>query len=136
MSNWVWFNDSVRAGIVNFDLVAGSGAYALTGGGTGFMLIAEGGAFALNGSAAPLYKGSGIEGAVTPYFLSGFGIGPFVRGFRLDSEHGEYKLGSPHAVLIKTSVPVKDPVPYVEQAWEQPENEGSDLDAGVEWEAG
>ena len=137
MSNWVWFSDAVRAGITSYSLAAATGAYSLTGCQTGFTLIAERGAFVLTGDAASLLKGydTGVP-AVTPYALAGGAIGPFVRGFRIVAEDGEYKLTASHAVLSKTTVPVKDPTPYVEQAWEQPENEGSDLDCNIEWEAG
>ena len=131
---WTWFQDALGRGTTNFTLVAARGAYTLTGGLSGTTLLAEGGSFALNGYGSPLFGHDLIAGHGS-YALSGGGIGPFVRGFRVTALRGEYKLSAPHVLLIKTTVPITDPAPYIEQAWDQPENEGN-LDAEVEWEAG
>ena len=132
--SWTWFQDDLGRGTTNFTLVAGRGAYTLTGNATGATLLAENGAFVLNGFGQPLFGHKLIAGHGS-YSLSGGAIGAFQRGFRMEARRGEYKLSAPHVLLIKTSVPIKDPAPFVEQAWEQPENEGN-LNADVIVEAG
>lgn len=136
MSNWVWFQDALpENGTQHFSLAAGRGAYALSGGATGTTLIASDGAFVLTGNNAGLFYGHDIGAVVTPYVLTGYAIGPFVRGFRIDALRGEYRLSGPTVLLKKTSVPIQNPTPYVEGAWVQPENEGN-LDSEIEWEQG
>ena len=114
-----------------------SGAYSLTGGRVGANLIAGDGAYALTGgTGAVLAKGyeTPAPAAAAVYTITGGAIGPFIRGHRVDAEHGEYHLTAPKQILKKTTVPIKDPAVYVEEAWELNEEDvqsASDLDARV-----
>ena len=133
--SWVWFQDALGAGTMQFSMPADTGVYTLTGNATGVQLVASGGVFVLAGQAEGLLQGRVLGAGSGAYALSGGAIGPFVRTHLLAAARGEYKLSGPHIILHRTTVPITDPAPYVEGAWERPENEGN-LDAQVEWEAG
>lgn len=136
MSNWVWFQDALLNGITSYTAVADAGVFTLTGYDVGATLIATPASYAMTGNAAGLDKGFAVAGEAGDFALTGNDIGEFQKGFRLFATKGEYHMtGNRHTFLIRTRVPITDPEPYVETAWVQPENEGSTLDAEVEWEA-
>ena len=141
MSNWVWFQDALGKGTESFDLVAASGAYSLSGFSASFVrsnqLTALGGSYTYTGNDAALGKGYGLGPAASAsYVLTGFSIGGFQRGHRVEAKPGEYHLTGPKQILKKTTVPIQGPAAYVETAWETLENEGDDLDAQVTVDAG
>lgn len=133
--SWVWYMGALGSGTQQYAMAADRGSYALVGNDAGSHLVADIGSYALTGNAAGLDYGRVVSASVGSYSVTGYAIGVFVKGVRMSVERGDYKLSGVNALLEHTTIPIKDPVAYVEDAWVQPENEGN-LDAELEWEDG